>query len=170
MQNKIPYGRQEINNKDIKSVVEVLKSDFLTQGSKVEEFENKFATYIGSKYAVSVSNGTAALHLAALSLGVKRGTKVITSPISFVSTSNCVEFCGGEITFCDIDPETLCIDIKVLKKILEDSPKGTYQGLIPVDFAGYPVQMDEIRSLIMTRFMTSDSAAPEYIIDNEDIN
>ena len=174
MQNKIPYGRQEINDKDIKSVVEVLKSDFLTQGLKVEEFENKFASYIGSKYAVSVSNGTAALHIAALSLGVKKGTKVITSPISFVATSNCIEFCGGEITFCDIDPETLCIDIKALKKILEGSPKGTYQGLIPVDFAGYPVQMDEIRSLAndYDLWILEDSchAPGGYFVDNEDIN
>ena len=174
MQNKIPYGRQEINDKDIKSVVEVLKSDFLTQGLKVEEFENKFAAYIGSKYAVSVSNGTAALHIAALSLGVKKGTKVITSPISFVATSNCIEFCGGEITFCDIDPETLCIDIKALKKILEGSPKGTYQGLIPVDFAGYPVQMDEIRSLAndYDLWILEDSchAPGGYFVDNEDLN
>jgi len=174
MQNKIPYGRQEINDKDIKSVVEALKSDFLTQGLKVEEFENKFAAYIGSKYAVSVSNGTAALHIAALSLGVKKGTKVITSPISFVATSNCIEFCGGEITFCDIDPETLCIDIKALKKILEGSPKGTYQGLIPVDFAGYPVQMDEIRSLAndYDLWILEDSchAPGGYFVDNEDLN
>jgi len=174
MQNKIPYGRQEINDKDIKSVVEVLKSDFLTQGLKVEEFENKFASYIGSKYAVSVSNGTAALHIAALSLGVKKGTKVITSPISFVATANCIEFCGGEITFCDIDPETLCIDIKALKKILEGSPKGTYQGLIPVDFAGYPVQMDEIRSLAndYDLWILEDSchAPGGYFVDNEDLN
>ncbi|MDA8658136.1 UDP-4-amino-4,6-dideoxy-N-acetyl-beta-L-altrosamine transaminase [Flavobacteriaceae bacterium] len=170
----IPYGKQEIIDEDIKAVVDVLKSDFLTQGPKVEEFEKKFAAYIGSKYAVAVSNGTAALHLAALSLGVKKGSKVITSPISFVATANCIEYCGGEITFCDIDPETLCIDVKALRNILDKSPKGTYQGVIPIDFAGYPVQMDEIRSLAneYDLWILEDSchAPGGYFIDNKGVN
>ena len=84
----IPYGKQEINKEDIKAVVDVLKSDFLTQGPLVEEFESEFAKYVGSKYAISVSTGTAALHLSALALGVKKGTKIITTPLSFVATSN----------------------------------------------------------------------------------
>ncbi|MEE2723721.1 MAG: UDP-4-amino-4,6-dideoxy-N-acetyl-beta-L-altrosamine transaminase [Bacteroidota bacterium] len=170
----IPYGKQEITDEDITSVINVLKSDFLTQGPKVEEFENKFASYIGSKYAVAVSNGTAALHLAALSLDVKKGTKVITSPISFVATANCIEYCGGEITFCDIDPETLCMDIKELRKILEQSPKGTFQGIIPVDFAGHPIQMDEIRSLAneYNSWILEDSchAPGGYFFDNKGLN
>ena len=95
----IPYGKQDINNEDIKAVVDVLKSDFLTQGAKVEEFESEFAKYIGSKYAIAVSNGTAALHLSALAIGVKKGTKIITTPLSFVATSNCIEYCGGEVNF-----------------------------------------------------------------------
>ena len=143
----IPYGRQEINEEDIKAVVDVLKSDFLTQGPKVEEFESEFAKYVGSKYAISVSNGTAALHLSALALGVKKGTKIITTPLSFVATSNCIEYCGGEVEFCDINPDTLCLDIGLLREKLENAPKGTYSGIIPVDFAGYPVNMEEFRDL-----------------------
>lgn len=170
----IPYGKQEINDEDIASVVDVLKSNFLTQGPKVEEFEKKFASYIGSKYAVAVSNGTAALHLAAISLGVKTGTKVITSPISFVATANCIEYCGGEITFCDIDPETLCMDIQVLRDILKKSPRGTYHGVIPVDFAGYPIQMDEIRSIAdeYGLWILEDSchAPGGFFIDNNGLN
>ncbi len=170
----IPYGKHEINKEDIESVVDVLKSDFLTQGPRVEEFEMKFAAYVGSKYAVAVSNGTAALHLAALSLGVRKGTKIITSPISFVATANCIEYCGGEITFCDIDPETLCMDIRALKNILEKSPKGTYQGVIPVDFAGYPIQMDQIRSIAneYKLWILEDSchAPGGYFIDNKGVN
>ena len=90
----IPYGKQEINEEDIRAVVDVLKSDFLTQGPMVEEFESEFAKYVGSKYAIAVSNGTAALHLSALAMGVKKGTKIITTPLSFVSTSNCIEYCN----------------------------------------------------------------------------
>ena len=143
----IPYGKQEIIDEDIKAVVDVLKSDFLTQGPKVEEFESEFAKYVGSKYAIAVSNGTAALHLSALALGVKKGTKVITTPLSFVATSNCIEYCGGEVEFCDINPDTLCLDIDLVREKLENAPKGTYSGIIPVDFAGYPVNMEDLRDL-----------------------
>ncbi len=147
MKGSIPYGRQEINNDDIQAVIEILKADFLTQGPKVEEFETKFASYIGSKYAVAVANGTAALHLSTLAMGVKKDKKVITTPISFAATANCIEYCGGKIEFCDIDPETLCIDINQIQKKLSSSPKGTYQGIIPVDFAGYPYDMELLKKL-----------------------
>jgi len=146
-QMDIPYGKQNITEDDISAVVEVLRSDFLTQGPKISEFETKFAEYIGSKYAVAVSNGTAALHLSALSLGVKKGTKVITSPLSFVATSNAVLYCGGEVEFCDINPKTLLLDVNKVRKKLESQPLGTYSGIIPIDFGGYPVQMDEFRVL-----------------------
>lgn len=147
MKNIIPYGKHHISDEDINAVVEVLKSDFLTQGPKVKEFEKKFAEYIGSKYAVAVSNGTAALHLCNLALNVTKGTKVISSPLSFVATSNSVLYCGGEIDFCDIDPDTLLIDINKLEDKLSNSPKGTFSGIIPVDFAGLAVQMDEVKYL-----------------------
>lgn len=145
--NIIPYGRHEITQDDIDAVVNTLKSEFLTQGPKIEEFEIEFAKYIGVKYAIAVSNGTAALHLSGLALGIKKGSKVITSPLSFVATSNSVLYCGGEIDFCDINPNTLCLDIDLVNKKLKASPKGTYSGIIPIDFAGYPVKMDEFKSL-----------------------
>lgn len=144
---KIPYGKQYITQDDIEAVTKVLTSDFLTQGPKVNEFEEKFSSYVGSKYAVAVSNGTAALHLCAMSLGVNKNSKVITSPLTFVASSNAILYCGGTVDFCDINPKTLLIDIDKLKAKLENSPMGTYSGIIPVDFAGCPVQMDEIKSL-----------------------
>jgi hypothetical protein len=102
MTNKpIPYGRQNITQEDINAVVEVLKSDYLTQGPKIADFEQAFAEYVGSKYAVAVSNGTAALHLSALALGVKPGQKVITTPITFAASANCVQYAGGEVVFAD---------------------------------------------------------------------
>ena len=143
----IPYSKQYISELDIQAVISVLQDDFLTQGPKVKEIEDKFASYVGSQYAVAVSNGTAALHLSALALGVQEGSRVITSPITFTSSANCIRFCGGTIEFCDIDPSTNCLDIKAVRTKLESAPKGTYQGIIPVDFAGYAVDMEAFREL-----------------------
>ena len=143
----IPYGRQSITPEDIEAVSKVLTSEFLTQGPAIAEFEKSFAEYIGCKYAVAVSNGTAALHLSALALGVKHGTKVITSPITFAASANCVLYAGGEIFFSDIDPITYTLDIQKVRKLLEAYPKGTFSGIIPVDLAGYPVNMEAFRKL-----------------------
>ena len=143
----IPYGRQHITDEDIKVVVETLKSDYLTQGPKIAEFESAFADYVGSKYAVALANGTAALHLCAMSLGVKEGDKVITTPITFAASANCVRYCGGEVVFSDIDPDTYLLDIEKVRRLLEASPKGTYKGIIPVDFAGRANDMEAFRKL-----------------------
>lgn len=143
----IPYGKQFISAADIESVEVVLKSDYLTQGPMVAQFEERFAQYVGAKYAVAVANGTAALHLSALALGVDSKSKIITTPITFAASANCVHYCGGEIIFSDIDSSTAVIGIKALRKLLETSPKGTYQGVIPVDLAGYPVNLEELRKL-----------------------
>lgn len=143
----IPYGRQDITQEDIDTVVETLQSDYLTQGPKIKEFEDKFAEYIGCKYAVAVANGTAALHLSALALKVKPGDKVIGTPITFVASSNCVHFCGGEVVFADIDPDSYLLDINSVRDLLKNSPKGTYQGIIPVDMAGRAVNLEEFRQL-----------------------
>lgn len=143
----IPYGRQNITEEDIQAVIETLKSDYLTQGPKIVEFEKAFATYIGSKYAVAVANGTAALHLCTLALDVKKGQKVITTPITFAASANCISYCDGEVVFADIDPETYLIDYDSVKKLLEASPIGTYQGIIPVDFAGRAVDLEKFREL-----------------------
>lgn len=143
----IPYGKQEITDEDLKVVNDVLKSEFLTQGPAVLEFEKKFADYVGAKYAVAVSNGTAALHLCALALDVKPGQKVIATPITFAASSNCILYCGGEVEFVDIDPDTYCMDYKKVKELLEKSPKGTYAGMVPVDFAGHPVDLEKFKAL-----------------------
>lgn len=99
------------------------------------------------KYAVAVTNGTAALHLSAMVLGVQPGQKVITSPITFLASANAVLYCGGEIDFVDIDPKTFTIDLDKVEQKLEGSPAGTYQGIIPVDFAGYPVDTERLRKI-----------------------
>lgn len=143
----IPYGRQHITDEDIQEVIATLKSDYLTQGPRIAEFEEAFAKYVGSKYAVAISNGTAALHLCALALNVEQGEKVITTPITFAASANCVRYCGGEVVFSDIDPDTYLIDINEVKKLLESSPRGTYKGIIPVDFAGRAVDLEAFRKL-----------------------
>ena len=143
----IPYGKHNVTQDDINAVVEVLKSDYLTQGPKIQEFEKEFAKYVGSKYAVAVSNGTAALHLCNIALGVKKGDKVITTPITFAASANSVLYCEGEVIFSDIDPDTYLLDINKVRELLEKSPKGTYQGIIPVDFAGRAVNLEEFRKL-----------------------
>ncbi|TVR77525.1 MAG: UDP-4-amino-4,6-dideoxy-N-acetyl-beta-L-altrosamine transaminase [Chitinophagaceae bacterium] len=143
----IPYGRQHITDEDVQAVVETLKSDYLTQGPRIAEFEEAFANYVGSKYAVAISNGTAALHLCALTLKVQEGDKVITTPITFAASANCIRYCGGEVVFADIDPDTYLLDLNIVKELLESSPKGTYKGIIPVDFAGRAVDLEAFREL-----------------------
>ncbi len=143
----IPYGRQNITQSDIDAVSEVLRSDFLTQGPEIEKFEKAFAAYIGSNYAVAVANGTAALHLCALALNVKPGEKVITTPITFAASANCVRYAGGEVVFADIDPTTYLLDINSVEDLLKSAPKGTYKGIIPVDFAGRSVNTEAFRKL-----------------------
>lgn len=143
----ISYGRQSISQEDIDLVLETLKSDYLTQGPMVKAFEEAFAKYIGAKYAVAVTNGTDALHLCTKALGVKAGQKVITTPITFVASANAVLYEGGAVDFVDIDPLTYTIDLKKLEKKLEAAPKGTYSGIIPVDFAGYPVDVERLKAI-----------------------
>ncbi|WP_214228845.1 UDP-4-amino-4,6-dideoxy-N-acetyl-beta-L-altrosamine transaminase [Pedobacter sp. B4-66] len=143
----IPYGKQYITEEDIQVVIDTLKSDYLTQGPKIAEFEQAFASYVGAKYAVALSNGTAALHLCTLALDVKEGDKVITTPITFAASANCVRYCGGDVVFGDIDPDTYLLDIHSVRSLLEASPKGTFKGIIPVDFAGRAVNLEEFKAL-----------------------
>jgi UDP-4-amino-4,6-dideoxy-N-acetyl-beta-L-altrosamine transaminase len=143
----IPYGRQHITPADETAVRQALHADFLTQGPRVAEFETRFAEYIGVKYAVAVSNGTAALHLCALALGVQPGQRVITTPITFAASANCVRYCGGEVHFVDINPRTGLVDLGLVRQLLEAYPKGHFTGLIPVDFAGLAVNLEEARRL-----------------------
>lgn len=143
----IPYGRQTITNADIEAVVSILKSDYLTQGPSIAQFEEKFATYVGAKYAIALANGTAALHLCAMALDVNETTRVITSPITFAASANCARYCGGEVHFADIDPATFLLDINKVRALLSSKPKGYFKGIIPVDFAGNTVDMEAFKAL-----------------------
>ncbi|QSB27951.1 UDP-4-amino-4,6-dideoxy-N-acetyl-beta-L-altrosamine transaminase [Flavobacterium sp. CLA17] len=150
MENRIiPYGRQDINEEDINAVIETLKSDFLTQGPKVKEFEEKFASYVGAKYAVAVNNATAGLHIGVMALGLKKGDRVITTPITFAASANCVRFVGGEVWFADIDRDTYLLSFEKTKELIESKPKGFFKGIIPVDFAGLPVDLEAFRALAL---------------------
>lgn len=147
IEKTIPYGRQHITAEDIEAVISTLQSDYLTQGPKIKEFEEAFASYVGARYAVAVNNATAGLHLAAQSFGVKPGDKVIVTPMTFAASANCIRYCGGEVVFCDVDQDTYLMDIEKLKALLAASPKGTYKGIVPVDFAGYPVDLEAFRAV-----------------------
>lgn len=139
----IPYGRQWIEEDDIQAVIEVLKSDYLTTGPKVQEFEKTVAEYVGAKYAVAVSNGTAALHAACFAAGIKSGDEVITTPITFAASSNCVLYCGGKPVFADIETDTYNIDPNdIIRKITNKT-----KAIIPVHFAGQPCNMDRINEI-----------------------
>lgn len=143
----ISYGHQLITDEDIQAVVETLKSDYLTQGPRIPEFEKQFANYLGCEYACMVSNGTAALHLCAMALNIKPGDKIITTPITFVASANGFRYLGADIVFCDIDPKTFLMDLEKLETILKVSPKGTYKAVVPVDFAGYPIDEERLHHL-----------------------
>jgi len=139
----IPYGKQSIDEDDIRAVVEVLKSDYITTGPKIKEFEKAVADYVGAKYAVAVSNGTAALHLACLAAGIKEGDEVITTPITFAASANCILYCGAKVVFADIDPVTYNIDPADIRRKITDKTKA----IIPVHFTGQPCDMDEIHAI-----------------------
>lgn len=140
----IPYGRQHITEDDIQAVVDALKSDFLTQGPRIPEFEASFANYVKAPHALAVANGTAALHLSVLALGLNPGEKVLTTPITFAASANCVRYAGGEVEFVDIDPDTFLMDLNQLEDKLK---RNRYKGIIPVDFTGLPVDMEALREL-----------------------
>jgi len=143
----IPYGKHFITEEDITAVTETLLSNNLTQGPKVLEFETAFAEYIDCKYAVAVSSGTAALHLAAMALGINGQSNVITTPITFSATANCIRYCGGNVWFADIDRDTLLMDINKVEVLIRSKPKGFFSGLVAVDFAGYPHDMEVFKKL-----------------------
>ncbi len=147
MSKVIPYGRQHITEEDLIAVNVSLKSDYLTQGPAIAKFELEFADYIGCKYAVAVSNGTAALHLAAMALGVAKDTRVITTPITFAASANCIKYCGGEVHFADINPQTLTLDPAKVEELINSKPKGYFSGIVPVDFAGHAVDLEEFRKI-----------------------
>ncbi|MEV3817582.1 UDP-4-amino-4,6-dideoxy-N-acetyl-beta-L-altrosamine transaminase [Aeromonas salmonicida] len=145
----IPYGRQSISEADIEAVVEVLRSDFLTQGPVVPRFEQAVADYCGARFGVAVNSGTAALHIACLALGVGQGDWVWTSPISFVASANCALYCGAQVDFVDIEPDTgnMCA-LELERKLIVAKAQGRLpKVVIPVHFAGLPCDMKEIHRL-----------------------
>lgn len=139
----IPYGRQCIDEEDIQEVVNVLRSPLLTTGPKIAEFEKSVADYVGAKYAVAFSNGTAALHGACYAAGIGEGDEVITSPITFAASANCVRYMNGTVVFADIDEKTYNIDVNEIEKLITPRTKA----IIPVDFTGQPADMDPIMEL-----------------------
>jgi UDP-4-amino-4,6-dideoxy-N-acetyl-beta-L-altrosamine transaminase len=147
MMKPIPYGKQTITKDDINAVIDTLQSDFLTQGPKIAEFEKAFAEYIGCKYALAVANGTAALHLSALALNVKEGDQVITTPITFAASANCIRYCGGEVLFADIDANSYLIDLFKVEELLKKDKEKRIKGIIPVDFAGNPVDLQKLKAI-----------------------
>lgn len=146
----IPYGRQWVTEEDIKAVSDVLRSDWLTTGPKVEEFEEAFAAKVGSRYAVALSSGTAALHAAAHAACIGPEDEVITTPMTFAATANCVLYQGGRPVFSDVEPETLLVDAsKIEEKI---TPKT--KAIIAVDYAGQPCDYDELKSIAKRHNLT----------------
>ena len=145
----IPYGRQSISEEDIKAVVEVLRSDFLTQGVKVREFEENVASYCGSNYGVAVNSATSALHLACLALGLAKGDSLWTTPITFVASANCAPYCGADIDFVDIDPGTFNMSVAALENKLSLAKElGKLPKIvIPVHLGGQSCDMEGINRL-----------------------
>lgn len=139
----IPYGRQTIEEDDVQAVVDVLRSDYLTTGPKIAEFEKMVADYVGAKYAVAISNGTSALHAACFAAGIQAGDEVITTPLTFAASSNCVLYCGGTPVFADVDPKTYNIDPEDIRRKITDKTKA----IIAVHLAGQPCDMDEIHKI-----------------------
>ncbi len=143
MRQFIPYGRQWIDEEDIESVIEALRSDWLTTGPKVEEFEKSVADYVNAGYGVAVSSGTAGLHCAMHALGIGPGDEVIVPPMTFAATANCVIYTGAAPVFSDVDPETLLIDpIQAEEKITAKT-----KAIIGVDYAGQPCDWDELHKI-----------------------
>jgi UDP-4-amino-4,6-dideoxy-N-acetyl-beta-L-altrosamine transaminase len=143
----LPYGRQSLDDADIQAVVEVLKSDWLTTGPKVGEFEERFAAWVGARHAVSFSSGTAALHGAAFAAGLEAGDEAITTPMTFCATANCILYQGATPVFADVSPDTLNLDPKEVSKKVSARTKAIFA----VDYAGHPAALDELGQLAETQ-------------------
>lgn len=140
---KIFYGRQWIDDDDVRAVTEVLKSPFITQGPEVEKLERALCDYTGAKYAVCIANGTAALYVACVAAGIGAGDEVITTPMTFAASANCALYCGAKVVFADINPDTYNIDPKRIREKITDKTKA----IVAVDFTGQVVEVDEIRKI-----------------------
>lgn len=148
----IPYAKQSIDAEDIRAVSEVLSGDFLTTGPSVEAFEKRIADLCGARYAVAVSSGTAALHLAGLALGLSEQDAIVTSPITFLATANCARYVGADVVFADIDPATANLSPSALSDVLKSHPLSRkIKAVFPVHFAGQPCDMEKISEIARGR-------------------
>lgn len=145
----IPYGKQNINQQDIDAVIQVLQSDFLTQGPQVPLFEKTVAEYVGVEYALAVNSATSALHIACLALGLQKGDVLWTSPITFVASANCALYCGADVDFVDIDPQTYNLSVDALqKKLVQAKLENKLPKIvIPVHLCGQSCDMEKIHAL-----------------------
>lgn len=155
----LPYGRQHIDDDDIAAVVEVLQSDWLTTGPKVAEFEQVFAAFVGTKHAVAVSNGTAALHAAIYAAGIGSGDEVIVAPITFAASANCVLYQGGTPVFVDVEPDTLLIDPQKVEAKITDKTRA----IIAIDYAGHPCDYDALNEIASKHNLIVIDDAPHAI-------
>ncbi len=169
----IPYGRHNITDEDIQSVIKSLQSDALTQGPTILEFEKKFAEYIGCNYAVAVANGTAALHLCAMAMKVDDSCNIITTPITFAASANCIRYCNGNVYFADIVPGTYILDPVKTEELILSKPEGFFKGIIVVDFAGYAANLEVFQNLAIkyNLWIIEDAchAPGGYFIDSKGI-
>ncbi len=143
MHEFIPYGRQNIDEEDVKAVIEALCSDWITQGPLVEEFEARVAEYCGARYGVAFNSGTSALHAGMYAAGIEGGDEVITTPLTFVATANAALYVGARPVFVDIDEKTYCIDTERIEAAITSRTRA----IVPVDYAGYPVEMKRIKEI-----------------------
>lgn len=148
--NFIPYGRQSLDDDDIEAVVKTLKSDWITQGQTISEFESAITNKTGVRYAVAVATGTAALHCACFAAGIGKGDEIITSPITFAASGNCALFLGASVKLVDIETDTYCMNPQKLEEAITPRTKA----IIPIDFAGQPCDMDEINSIARKHELT----------------
>jgi UDP-4-keto-6-deoxy-N-acetylglucosamine 4-aminotransferase len=148
--NFLSYGRQMIDDDDVDAVVRVLKSDFLTTGPNVEAFERRVADFVGVKYAVAVSNGTAGLHMACSAAGISEGDEVIVSPMTFVASANCILYCGAKPVFVDISEKNYNISIAEIERSITEKTKA----IIPIDYTGQPIDIDNIRKIADKHHLT----------------
>jgi UDP-4-amino-4,6-dideoxy-N-acetyl-beta-L-altrosamine transaminase len=143
----LPYGRQHVTDSDVEAVVEVLRSDWLTQGPTVPAFESKLAASVGAAEAVACSSGTAALHLAMLSIGLRDGDAVVVPSNTFLASANCARYVGAEVRFADVDPNSGLINTDSLRELLEDDTTRRIKAVIPVHFSGQPADLPTVHTL-----------------------
>ena len=150
MKRTIPYGHQDIDKKDIEAVISTLESDFITQGPRIDEFEQAIANFVDAGYCTAVSSGTAALHAACAVCGISKGDEVIVPTLSFVASANCVVYCGGKPVLCDVYKDTLTINVEDAERRINRKTRA----IVAVDFAGHPADWSKLKRLCRKHRLT----------------